>query len=37
MFDVVLQFLSRLVDLIPSFIALYILFDFIAMLLFGRR
>ena len=37
MFDVALQFMSQLVDLIIPMIALYILFDFIGSLLFGRR
>lgn len=37
MFEVALTFLSGLVDMIPALIALYILFDFIGMLLFGRR
>ena len=35
--DIALTFLSQLVDLIVPLIALYILFDFIGMLLFGRR
>ena len=37
MFDVSIQFLSQLIDLIPYLIALYLVFDFIGMLLFGRR
>lgn len=37
MFDIALTFLSQLVDLIVPLIALYILFDFVGMLLFGRR
>lgn len=37
MFEVALTFLSGLIDMIPALIALYILFDFIGMLLFGRR
>lgn len=36
MFDVVLTFLSQLIDLMPFLIGLYILFDFIGSLLFGR-
>lgn len=36
MFDVAITFISQLVDLLPDLIALYILFDFIGMLLFGR-
>lgn len=37
MFDVAITFLSQLIDLIPYLIALYLVFDFIGMLLFGRR
>ena len=37
MFEIDLTFLEQLVTLIPSLIALYILFDFVGMLLFGRR
>lgn len=37
MFDVALTFLSQLVDMIPALIGLYILFDFVGVLLFGRR
>lgn len=37
MFDIALSFMSQLVDLIIPMIAIYILFDFIGTLLFGRR
>ncbi len=37
MFDVSLQFLSQLIDLMPAIIALYVLFDFTGSLLFGQR
>lgn len=37
MFEVALTFLSQLIELLPGLIALYILFDFIGMLIFGRR
>lgn len=37
MFEVSLTFLKQLIDLLPSLIGLYILFDFIGMLLFGRN
>lgn len=37
MFDLCLQFLTQLIDLLPGFIGIYILFDFIGVLLFGRR
>lgn len=37
MFEISLSFLSQLIDLIPSLIALYILFDFVGMLLFDKR
>lgn len=36
MFNVALTFISQLIDLLPGLIGLYILFDFIGMLLFGR-
>ncbi len=37
MFDVCLQFLSQLIELIEPLIAIYILFDFMGTLIFGRR
>lgn len=37
MFDIALGFMSQLIDLIIPMIALYILFDWIGTLLFGRR
>lgn len=37
MFDVSLTLLSQLIDMLPLFIALYILFEFIGSLLFGNR
>ena len=37
MFDIALQFMSQLIDLMPALIALYILFDFVGSLLFGHR
>lgn len=37
MFEVALSFMSQLVDLIIPMIAIYILFDWIGTLLFGRR
>lgn len=37
MFDVALTFLSQLIDLIIPLISLYILFDFVGMLVFGKR
>lgn len=37
MFDVSCQFMVQLISLLPGLIALYILFDFIGMLLFERR
>lgn len=36
MFDVSLTFISQLIDLMIPLIALYILFDFIGVFLFGR-
>lgn len=37
MFDVTLTFISQLIELLPGLIGLYILFDFIGTILFGRR
>lgn len=37
MFEVALQFLSQLIDLIPLIIALWLLFDLIGALLFGTK
>lgn len=37
MFEVSLTFIGQLIELIPALIGLYILFDFVGMLLFGRR
>lgn len=37
MFDIALQFMSQLIDLIIPMIAIYILFDWVGTLLFGRR
>ena len=37
MFEIALTVLEQLITLIPSLIGLYILFDFVGMLLFGRR
>lgn len=37
MFDVALQFMEQLTTLIVPIISLYILFDFVGTLLFGRR
>ncbi len=37
MFDIALQFMSQLIDLMPFLIALYVLFDFTGSLLFGQR
>ena len=37
MFDVALTFLSGLIDMLPAMIGLWILFDFIGTLLFGKR
>lgn len=37
MFDVMLQFLSQLIDLIIPMIGIFVLFDFIGSLLFGKR
>lgn len=37
MFEISLQFLEQLTTLITPMIALYILFDFVGMLIFGKR
>lgn len=37
MFEVSLTFLNQLISLLPGMIALYILFDLIGTLLFGKR
>lgn len=37
MFDIALQFMSQLVDLIIPMIGLYILFDWVGTFLFGRK
>lgn len=37
MFDIALTFMSQLIDMLPAMIGIYILFDFIGTLLFGKR
>lgn len=37
MFEVSLTFLEQLIGLLPGLIGIYILFDFVGMLLFGRN
>lgn len=37
MFDVAIQFMLQMITLIPGVFAIYIIFDFIGSLLFGRR
>lgn len=37
MFDIAIQFMVQLVELIIPIISLYILFDFMGSLLFGKR
>lgn len=37
MFEVATTFMTQLIDLIPGLIGIYILFDFIGTLLFGKR
>lgn len=37
MFDVVLTFFVQMIELIPVVFALYIIFDFIGSLLFGKN
>lgn len=37
MFEVATTFMTQLIGLIPGLIGIYILFDFIGTLLFGRK
>lgn len=37
MFDVAKQMMIQLIDLIPGVIGLYLIFDFMGSLLFGKR
>ena len=37
MFDVVVSFMTQLIDLIIPMIGIYVVFDFIGTLLFGKR
>lgn len=37
MFEITLQFMSQLIELIPGIIGLYVIFDFVGSLLFSRR
>jgi len=37
MFEISMQFMEQLVDLLPGLICLYIIFDFIGSLLFNKR
>lgn len=37
MFDISMTFLGQLVDLIVPFVGIYILFDFLGSLLFGKN
>lgn len=36
MFEVAIQFMVQLVELIPGVIGIYLIFDFLGSLLFGR-
>lgn len=37
MFEVAIQFMSQLIDIFPVLFILFVLFDFIGSLLFGKR
>lgn len=37
MFEIAIQFMVQLVDLLPGVIVIYVLFDLVGNLLFGRR
>lgn len=36
MFDIVIEFMKDFINLIPGFLVLYFIFDFIGSLLFGK-
>lgn len=36
MFDIAMQFMTQLIDLIPAIIGVYLIFDLTGSLLFGR-
>ena len=37
MFDITIQFMVQLVGFIPAIVGVYVLFDFIGSLLFGKQ
>lgn len=37
MFEIASQFMIQLIEFIPGYLALFLIFDFIGSLLFGRR
>lgn len=37
MFDIAIEFMNKLIDLMPGFFSLYVLFDLMGTLLFGKR
>ena len=37
MFDISIEFMKQLVDIMPAVIGIYILFDFMGSLLFSKR
>ncbi len=37
MFEIASQFMIQLIDFIPGYLGLFLIFDFIGSLLFGRR
>jgi len=37
MFDVTMQFMMQLIDILPVLFGLYVIFDFLGPLVFGRR
>lgn len=37
MFDIAIEFMNKLIDLMPGIFGLYVLFDLMGTLLFGKR
>lgn len=37
MFEVALQFMQQLITLIPGILGIYLIFDFVGSLLFGKK
>lgn len=37
MFDIAIQFMCQLIEILPGFIGLYLIFDFLGSMLFSNR